>query len=935
MARRCLSKRKPEPEVKALSEHSFLARQLARLAAGVCRHPHWFFWPQVALFAVCVAYACLYLKADMNRDNLVGPNQKYHQNYLAFQQEFPQPDDLVVVVESADVEKNRQYIERIAAKLLVETNLFRDVFYQQSLGMMGDKGLQFASETNLVEMRDTLQTARPFLEKFAQTTNLVSLFEQINHAFRTAKEEDNAENRSLVKSLPALERIVSQAHDALLRPGDPPSPNVATLLDNSPEALLSSYLTFNHGRLFVLTCHAPNDDLTGDVVDRLRVLVQATREEVPGVNVGITGEPVLDYDEMTQSQKDATLASIVSLLLCAVIFIYGYHETGRPVKATICLLIGVGYTMALTTLTVGHLNILTITFVPMLIGLAMDYAVHLITRYEEELHHGKSEQEAITKAMVYTGQGIFTGALTTAGAFLAMYFTNFQGIKEMGIICGGGLLVCLIPMMTMLPVLLLRGRQNVLDHQIHDDDRRARIEKVWLERPVMMLGLTATLCLAACFGARKLYFDYNLIKMQSPRLSSVVFEQTLLDSANKSLLYGAVLADSLSNAVAWQEKIEQLPTVADTEPPFYRDFLHPDQGGRRKLIGEVKTTVVGLQFKPPDLQPVNLPDLSATLFYTSCYVGLAAQSTGTNEPALTAQLTALATAITELRQEMLSGDAPRQAACATKLAHFQQAFLADLHDTFELLQQQNDTAPPTVADLPPALHHRFIGEHGKFLIQVYPKEDVWQRAAQERFINDLHTVDPNVTGTPVQLYVYEQVLKDSYVQAAKYSLAAIAVMVLFHFRSLKAMLLALLPVAIGALWLAGLMGWAGVPINLANIMTLPLVIGIGVTNGIQILNRYAEEGTPGILSRSTGKAVLVSGLTAIAGFGSLMLAQHRGIRSLGIIMATGIATCMIAALFCLPALLGLIGRWRPLIKKPDVSNSPTSGPGGTEVKNLN
>ncbi len=194
--------------MKALTEHSFLARQLGRLAAGVCRHPHWFFWPQVALFAVCVAYAVLYLKADMNRDNLVGPNQKYHENYMSFQREFPQPDDLVVVVESADVEKNRQYVERIAAKMQAETNLFRDVFYQQSLGMMGHKALQFATETNLVEMRAMLQAARPFLEKFAQTTNLVSLFEQINQAFRTAKQEENEENKALVKSLPALAREV-------------------------------------------------------------------------------------------------------------------------------------------------------------------------------------------------------------------------------------------------------------------------------------------------------------------------------------------------------------------------------------------------------------------------------------------------------------------------------------------------------------------------------------------------------------------------------------------------------------------------------------------------------------------------------------------------------------------------------------------------------
>jgi hypothetical protein len=302
---------------------------------------------------------------------------------------------------------------------------------------------------------------------------------------------------------------------------------------------------------------------------------------------------------------------------------------------------------------------------------------------------------------------------------------------------------------------------------------------------------------------------------------------------------------------------------------------------------------------------------------------------------LTTQIVSLAQDITDLRKLMLAADAPLQAEYGRKLAEFQQAFMFDLRDTFQLLQRQDDTSGPSVANLPPSLHHRFIGVSGKFLIQVYPKQDVWQRAAQERFVKELRSIDPNVTGTPVQLYVYETVLKNAYVQAAWYSLAAIAIMVLIHFRSFAAMVLALIPVAIGTLWLAGLMGWMGVPINLANIMTLPLVIGIGVTNGIQILNRYAEEGTPGILSRSTGKAVLVSGLTAIAGFGSLMLAQHRGIRSLGIIMATGIATCMIAALAFLPALLSLIARWRPLVKKPDVSNSPTPGPGGTEVKNLN
>src|SRR6185369_10050537 len=119
---------------------------------------------------------------------------------------------------------------------------------------------------------------------------------------------------------------------------------------------------------------------------------------------------VLEYDEMMQSQKDSIMATIISLVLCAIIFIVSYGETGRPLKATAALIIGLGYTLGFTTLAVGHLNILTVTFLPILIGLAIDFGVHLISRYEEELRHGRSEKYALEKAIVYTGMGIFTGA---------------------------------------------------------------------------------------------------------------------------------------------------------------------------------------------------------------------------------------------------------------------------------------------------------------------------------------------------------------------------------------------------------------------------------------------------------------------------------------------------------------------------------------------
>jgi hypothetical protein len=148
-------------------------------------------------------------------------------------------------------------------------------------------------------------------------------------------------------------------------------------------------------------------------------------------------------------------------------------------------------------------------------------------------------------------------------------------------------------------------------------------------------------------------------------------------------------------------------------------------------------------------------------------------------------------------------------------------------------------------------------------------------------------------------------------------------MVLLHFRSVTCLILSLLPVAIGSTWTAGLMGSFGIQFNPANIMTLPLVIGIGVTNGIHILNRVAEECNPGILAKSTGKAVLVSGLTALTGFGSLMLAKHQGIQSLGFVMAIGIAACMIAALTFLPATLNILARfgWQVTKKRPSSDNA--------------
>jgi hypothetical protein len=365
--------------------------------------------------------------------------------------------------------------------------------------------------------------------------------------------------------------------------------------------------------------------------------------------------------------------------------------------------------------------------------------------------------------------------------------------------------------------------------------------------------------------------------------------------------------------------------------------LAEDQTGKLARIGQIKQQIADIQFAQIDTNAARVSELSRTLWSLQGYLGNAVEVVGTNDVALRNQIISFHNAVVDFRKQMLAGKAD---AAAEKLGGFQRALLTDLQETFQAIRDQDDRDVLHAEDLPAALRSRFVGLTGKQMLQVYPKKDVWQRENQGEFVGQLrHVLDPNhtnhpiITGTPVQLFEYTTLLKESYQTAAWYSLAAIVLLVLIHFRNVSSVILSLVPVAVGGIWLGGVMGLFHIPFNPANIMTLPLVIGIGVTNGIHILNRFAEERTPSILAKSTGKAVLVSGLTTVAGFGSLVLAKHQGIKSLGYVMAAGVALCMVVGLTFLPALLNLINRRKhPKEERPSADNARSAtGSGGTEA----
>ncbi len=882
--------------------HEQLAgRLLHKLADRLQAHPRWFVFTELLLLVACVAYTATHLQFKTNRGDLVSANEKYQQNLLLLKREFKLQDSLVAIVESDNPDKNRRFVERLAAKLRAEPELFQDVYYKGDLRMMGRKALLFLPGEILTELQETLTEQAPLIETFSQVDSLNSLFESVNRRLQEAGASTSTQQPALVQTLPALRRIVEESTAMVAKPETPP-PGIAAFFGEGR----SLYLTFASNQIHAVLANSTSEAVEPRAVPRLRELVRLTQSEVPGVNAGITGEPVLNYDESRQAETDVDRAALLSLVLVAVIFIFGYHEIRRPILATLCLLIGIGYTLGFATLAVGHLNILSITLVPILIGLAIDFGVHLISRYEEELSTGIKQSAAMRKALVFSGLGIFTSGFTTAGAFLAMLLTNFKGVREMGLISGVGLLVCLVPMMTLLPVMLARLGKQVPEVSLRRrHSRRAAIEQIWLKRPRAVLVCGTALTLVAVAQFPRLHFDYNLLHLQTEGLPAVDLGAKLMRSGSQSLLSAVVIADSLPQAAELEQRIKALPSVASVNSMV--TFLREDQTRKLEALRDIKKTIDHIHLAPPDAKPVNVTALDRTLGSFKLSLGFATGKIRSEhgDAKLIAELLALRDAVHRL-QRALNENPERASAGLTAL---QRGLLGDLQETLSLIRDQDASGRLTVADIPVFLRDRFISSSGKFLLQIYPRGDAWQRPIQKQLVEELRGVDPNVTGSPVQIYEYTSLVKESFQKAGAYAAGVIAIMVFLHFRRLGSVLLAFLPVVLGFIWMLGLMTLLRISFNPVNIMSLTLVIGIGVTNSIHILNRFAEHPNPSILATSTGKAVLVSALNTIAGFGSLLVAKHQGISSLGAVMVIGTGMCMLASLTVLPAVLHLLNQF--------------------------
>jgi hypothetical protein len=329
-------------------------------------------------------------------------------------------------------------------------------------------------------------------------------------------------------------------------------------------------------------------------------------------------------------------------------------------------------------------------------------------------------------------------------------------------------------------------------------------------------------------------------------------------------------------------------------------LLPADHEHKRTVIARIEKLLRDLPERPP-LIPI---DLLENLGPTLAHAQDIASRTATGRAA--------ARSLAQIRNT-LRGMQPAE--CYAELSQFQQCMAGDLLSRLHALAAVANPDPPQLADLPPSLVDRFVGHSGKHLLKIYGRGNIWNVESLKQFVSDVRSVDPRVTGNPLQAYEASLEMKDSYELAALYALAVIVVVLWIDFRKPAHVLLAAFPLALSMLQMFGIMGLLDIPLNPANLIALPLIVGMGVDYGVHIVHNYLEQPGRYRITPATAIAVAVDALTTIIGFGSLMIASHQGLQSLGRVLTLGIACCTVSSLVILPAMLTWLSRHQRDIRR--------------------
>lgn len=856
---------------------------LTKLADIVIRHSLKLVALAVLLAVVSLLLAWQRIGFDTNQDNLIAPEQPELMRYKGFLTEFGDWEYFYVVVRVPEggADAARKFVSALADKARGRPDLFASVTDKIPLDALQDSLSLILPAEDFKDFTNALQTSPDTFSQFLSLKSTEEFYDFLATVL-TKGSQTGGSRDNLEKIWPLLTDLIAAPFDkdALKRLSQ--RDLIHTLVkDRDPEGYLSS----PDGRLLFLRL-LPHKDyqkmtIVAEPLGFIRGEILALNRDPHRLEVGVTGRPVLQNDEATSTGLDSQLAGLGSLACVAGLFLVFFRSLRRSLMALFALAIGMAWTAGFIALAFPRMNLLTIAFAVILIGLGVEYSIHFLIRYQKERLSEKDAAVAIRATFKHAGQAILLGAVMASLAFFTAFFSDFLALQQLGIITGVGVILCSVSALTVFPALLAWRdiSANLTGMGFVDFSFLSRLTK----RPWALTVTFLFISVATLPAALKSRFEYNLLKLQDQRLESVQYERIIQEASGFSTWFLASTTPDLKDLEKKRAAFSKLPSVLKTASIL--DLIRPDQKERLKTLkGPAQKITAG---RTP---PQNPPGLSQSLLrLEQAFNALANQALSQGLSAEVAELSALGGRIKGYR--VMKPNAPPHAIPA-ELARLQ-AFLKSL-----LLPR-----PLSEATLPAELVGMYKSPAGSYSLTIYPKQDIWEKPYLDRFIAEARGVDPLVTGAPITTWLAAQQMVSGFQLVGLLTCGLVLICLYWEFRGVGTTLLIFGNLLVSFVWLLAVMKLLDIQINLANFFALPVLIGTGIDNGIHIVHRYRETGNMRDVFGTTVPAVVLCCLTTIFGFGSLAFVRHQGLASFGMIMATGTFFSMISAVVFLPSLL--------------------------------
>ncbi|MEE9609359.1 MAG: MMPL family transporter, partial [Myxococcota bacterium] len=845
----------------------------------------------VALTLVLGVYTALNLRINSDNLSLISENLPSRDAYREFTRLFPGLDNsILLVVDGETPELARSAAQALLDALSARTDHFTEVYIPGGGSFFERNGLLYRDVEDLEEFADQMARLQPVIGELEHDASIANLAALVERGLESAHREGrDTEEWALV-----LERI-GRATGAVYEEFPLTISWEELLLRGSAIEIVTRWVIVAEPVLDASQLLLARDAMAS-IRDAVAELGLAPER---GVRVRVTGNPALNYEEMIGLAWDIGTAGVFCFALVGFVLYLALRSLRLVTAGLVTLFTGLLWTSAFATAAVGELNLFSIVFGVLFIGLGVDFAIHLGMHYADRLRAGAPHEQALRESAASVGSSLVLCAFTTAIGFYAFVPTAFVGFADLGLIAGTGMFVILGLTLTFFPALLSSWLR--VDPASLRAPLRFRLGR-WSAfarhpRSVRIAALLAALASLAVLPRARL--EPNVVAIRDPTTESVqAFDDLLQQTDARSPWFVNVLESDLASAERRAEELAELELVE--RAITLADYVPADQEEKLEILADV-SMLLGL---PPGDTP-SAPELPVA----EQVAALRDLHAFLDAPWIRADRSPLAASVRMLRRQLgaFLERAEREGDAEAALAGLEEILLAGLPEQIDRLRSALDAEPIALADLPPSLRARMLASDGRARIQVFPSEDLMQDGALARFVRGVRPLAHGV-GVPVNIVEFGEAVVASFRQALVTAFLAVALLLWLLWRDVAEMALALAPVSLAVLLTGATIVALGIPFTLVSVLGLPLLFGIGVDSGIHLVQRAGrrdpEPGT--LLETSTARAVFYSALTTTVSFGSLGLSSHYGMHTLGVLLAIGMAWTVVTNLVVLPALLA----WR-------------------------